>query len=212
MCFLDFGMVGRLGRRERRQMAFVLWALAEGDFEGVADRLLRISTRRAGADPRAFRRAVTDAVTAWYGRESAEYSMARLLLRYLSVDAGYGIVFPRELMLLARALVNLESTASVIDEHFVLRNVTSELLPELRRTLLGDVTSPAEAWQRHRFDYIDVLLDLPDLVPELLERAVTAARDGSNAPGRAPVQMGRRAQLAAFALGTLTGAALRRRQ
>ena len=208
VCFLDFGMVGQLGRRDRRRMAFVLWALADGDFGGVADRLLRISTRRPGANPERFRRAVADAVADWYGDRSADYSIARLLLRYLSLGGGFGIVFPRELMLLARALVNLESTATVIDEDFSLQTVARELLPQLRRSLLGDVASPADAWARHRFDYLDLALDLPDLVPELLAQVTESSHDdGADAP--TPRRIGQRwLALWTFAIGALAGSAI----
>ena len=209
VCFLDFGMVGRLARRDRRRMAFVLWALADGDFGGVADRLLRISTRRPGADPERFRRAVADAVEHWYGGRSADYSIARLLLRYLSLGGGFGIVFARELMLLARALVNLESTATLIDEDFSLQRVARDLLPQLRRSLLGDVASPAEAWARHRFDYLDLALDLPDLVPELLARLTESSRDErSDVPTPQAGSSRRRLGLATLALGAVAGSTI----
>ena len=97
----------------------------------------------------------------------------------------------------------------MIDEHFVLRDVLRELLPDVRRALIGDLTSPAEAWERHRFDYLDVLLDLPDLVPDLLTRIVAASHDGGTGPPEPPARPAHRAAVAAFALGAATGLALR---
>ena len=207
VCFLDFGMIGQLARRERRQMAFVLWALADGDFDGVADRLLRISTRRPGADPQRFRHAVADTVAAWYEQPSASFSMARLLLRYLGLGARSGIVFPRQLMLLARALVNLESTALLVDERFALREVTQQLMPDLRRALLGDVMSPAEAWTRHRFDYLDLLLELPDVLPDVLARLAGDHDQPTAQPRSTPHDRSR--MVTAFALGAAAVAAFR---
>lgn len=180
--FLDFGMFGRLGRHERRRMGFVFWALVEGDYEGVADQLLRISELRHGADPEAFRASVSEVVEDWYGTATSEFSLARLLLRMLALGAGQGIVFPRGLMLLARSLVNLEATASVVDPSFDLATLARPLLPGLRRALVLDPKALEEAWRENRFEYLELALELPDLLPELVERL----RDGRARGGAEP--------------------------
>ena len=180
--FLDFGMFGRLGRHERRRIGFVFWALVEGDYDGVADQLLRISELRAGADPEAFRASVSEVVEDWYGTATGEFSLARLLLRMLALGAGQGIVFPRGLMLLARSLVNLEATASVVDSSLDLATLARPLLPGLRRALVLDPKALEEAWRDNRFEYLELALELPDLLPELVERL----RDGRTRGGAAP--------------------------
>ena len=93
-----------------------------------------------------------------------------MLLRELALGAGYGIVFPRELMLLARALVNLEATAAVVDPALSLAELARPLLPELKRALLLDPRSLEEAWHENRFEYLELALELPDLLPELASR------------------------------------------
>ena len=185
ICFLDFGMFGRLGRRERRRMAFVFWALVDGDYDGVADQLLRISELRPGADPEGFRTAASELVEDWFGATVRDFSIARLLLRELALGARHGIVFPRGLMLLARSLVNLEATASVIDPALDLATLARPLLPKLRRALVLDPKSLEEAWRENRFEYLELVLELPDLLPELAERL----RDGRTPIG-APGQPG----------------------
>lgn len=170
IAFLDFGMFGKLDRRARRRMGFLFWALVEDDFEAVGEQLLRISTRRPGADPGAFRAAVADTVEEWFGARSNDYSIARLLLRELALGAGYGIVFPRELMLLARALVNLEASAAVVDPALSLAELARPFLPELRRALLLDPRALEEAWHANRFEYLELALELPDLLAELASR------------------------------------------
>ncbi|MHB1244789.1 MAG: hypothetical protein ACYC1P_15535, partial [Gaiellaceae bacterium] len=182
VAFLDFGMFGRLGRHERRRMAFVFWALVDGDYDAVADRLLRLSTLRPGADAAGFRTAVGEAVEVWAAGDVRSYSIARLLLRQLGLGAHHGIVFPRELMLLARSLVNLESTASVIDPELSLAELTRPLLPELRRSLLLSREAVEEAWRENRFDYLDLALEVPDLLPELVARL----RSDGQAPAPPP--------------------------
>jgi len=203
VAFLDFGMFGRLGRHERRRMAFVFWALVDGDYDAVADRLLRLSTLRPGADAAGFRAAVGEAVEVWAAGDVRSYSIARLLLRQLGLGAHYGIVFPRELMLLARSLVNLESTAAVIDPELSLAELARPLLPELRRSLLLSREAVEEAWRENRFDYLDLVLEVPDLLPELVARLRSDGQ--ASAPVPAPRRGARSAAASLAAAGFVAG-------
>ena len=213
ICFLDFGLFGRLGIRERRRMAFVFWALVEGDYEAVGEQLLRVATLRPSADPAGFRAAAADLVEEWFGRPAGEFSIARLLLGQLALGAHHGIVFPRELMLLARALVNLEATATTIDPTLTLEQLTRPLLPELRQTLLLDPRALEQAWRRNRFDYLELALELPEALPELVARLRTGPRPLQPSPANPPARASLLAPLsAAFAAGASTALALAARR
>jgi ubiquinone biosynthesis protein len=168
--FIDFGMFGRLDPGERRRMAFIFWALAEGDYEAVGGQLLRLSEFLPGADPAGFRAAVADNVEDWYGERAADFSIARLLLGEIALGARHGIVFPRGLMLLARALVNLEATAVIVDPQLNLAELAQPLLPELRQILRPSPQAVQEHWHRYRFEYLDLAAELPTLLPEAIAR------------------------------------------
>jgi ubiquinone biosynthesis protein len=213
ICFLDFGMFGRLGLRERRRMAFVFWSLVEGDYEQVGDQLLRLAALRPDADPDGFRSALGEEVEEWFGSSAREYSIARLLLRQLGLGARHGLVFSRGLMLLARALVNVEATALVVDPELTLAELARPLLPELRRSLFLDPHALEEAWRRNRYEYLELALDLPDLLPELAGRL----RDGASTapppvPARRPAWLPFTGAFAAGALAAALGAATSRRK
>jgi ubiquinone biosynthesis protein len=182
VCFLDFGLYGRLDLRQRRRMGFLLWALLDGDHNTVADQLLRLSIQRPGADADGFRAALAELVDDWQtSPPGAGYTTARLLLRELAAGARHGIVFPRELMLLARALATIEATAAVIEPDANLVGLATPLLPELRRLLLFDPDQLRQRWHASRFDLLELTLELPDLLAELARRlpatAPTAATD-----------------------------------
>lgn len=168
--FVDFGMFGRLDPRERRRMAVMGLALIEGDYEAVSGQLLHLSEFLPGADPDGFRARFSDAVEEWFGQRAADFSIPRLLLHGLALGAHHGIAFPRELMLLARALVTLEATAMIVDPQLNLSELARPLLPELRRMLLPTPQTLQEHWRRHRFDYLSLAVDLPALLPEAITR------------------------------------------
>ena len=209
VCFLDFGLFGRLAPRVRRRMAFVFWSLVEGDHETAGEQLLRLSRLRPGGDREGFLAALAEAVEEWYGQRAGEFSIARLLLRQLALGARHGVVFPRELMLLARALVTTEATASIIEPELSLSELAQPLLPRLRRDLLAP-RSLEEALRRNRFEYLELLYELPELVPRLAARL----GDGDEAvpPVARPGPPARALPLAAgFAAGLAVAVAFGRR-
>jgi ubiquinone biosynthesis protein len=200
--FVDFGMFGRLDSAERKRMTVMGLALIEGDYEAVGKQLLHLSEFLPGADPAGFHARFTDTVEEWFGQRAADFSTPRLLLHGLSLGARHGITFPRELMLLARALVTLEATAIIVDPQLNLAELARPLLPELRHMLLPSPQALEEHWRMHRFEYLSLAVELPALLPE----AITRLRQGPVRPPAPrtppPSAMRRRLPLsAAFAAG-----------
>lgn len=204
VCFLDFGMFGRVGAREQRRMALVLWALVEGDGDGLAGQLLRLGTQRPGADPEAFRAAVIEGLDQ-FGSGDGNHSMTALLMGQLAAGGAHGIGFPRGLMMLARALVSLEGTAAIMAPGRDVAAMSRSVLPGLVERLMPTPTSLGEALSRNRVAYAELLLDLPDLVAELGRRSGEAP-----VPARPPGGMARAAALGAA--GALLAGALARRR
>ena len=208
--FVDFGLVGRLDPSERRRMALMLWALVDGDYEAVSGQLLRMSEFGPGADPSGFRSDVADTVEEWFGGSAADFSIARLLLAELALGARHGIVFPRELMLLARCLVNLEATAMIVDPQLNLAELARPLLPELRHILRPGPEALQEHWNRYRFEYLDLAAELPALLPEAIARL---REQPAPPPPAAQPGFGRWLPLAgAFAAGAGLAALARKRR
>ncbi len=142
---------------------------------------------------------------------AADFSVARLLLSELALGARHGIVFPRGLMLLARALVNLEATAMIVDPQLNLAELARPLLPELQHILRPNPEALQQQWHRYRFDYLDLAAELPALLPE----AIARLREQSTPPPApaAPPASRRWLPLAgAFAAGAGLAALARKRR
>ena len=176
----------------------------------MSGQLLRLSEFEPGADPSGFRADVADTVEEWFGGSSADFSIARLLLAELSLGARHGIIFPRELMLLARCLVNLEATAMIVDPQLNLAELARPLLPELRHILRPGPEVLQEHWNRYRFEYLDFAAELPALLPEALARL---REQPAPPPPAAQPGFGRWLPLAgAFAAGAGLAALARKRR
>jgi ubiquinone biosynthesis protein len=211
--FIDFGMFGRLDPGERQRMAVMGLALIEGDYDAVGSQLLYLSEFLPGADPAGFRAQFADTVEEWFGQRASDFSLPRLLLHGLSIGARHGIAFPRNLMLLSRALVTLEATAMIVDPELNLAELARPLLPELRRMLLPSSETLEEHWRSHRFEYLSLAAELPYLLPEAITRLRQAALRSAAPPAAPPPAPRRYLPLgAAFAAGAGLAAFARKRR
>lgn len=165
VAFLDFGMFGRLTPREQRRIALMLVALVERDGESLADQVLRLGSPLTGADPAGFREDVVERLG--WGWDGAEDSVTGLLLEVLATGRVHGIGMPRGLMLLARALVQMEGTARLLAPGRDFLRIVAPLLPALRARLLPGPDRLAEALARNRSAYTALLLDIPDVIAGL---------------------------------------------
>lgn len=130
------------------------------------------------------------------------------MLHELSIGSRYGVVFPRELILLARALVHLEATAAVVDSHLNLADLIDPLLPELRSTLLPGKAEVEEQWSSAALDYLALAVELPTALPHLIDR-VLALADQLPPPANPPTRsFAAGAHLVSGAAAGLIGAAV----
>ena len=67
-----------------------------------------------------------------------------------------------------------------------------------------------EAWKRNRFDYLELALELPDLLPELVARMRSGTSEGVAPVPPAPRRLALAGAFVAGLAGGLVGAALSR--
>ena len=185
VAFLDFGLFGRVDRRERRRVGLVLWAIIEEDYDAVADLLLRLGELGPATDEQGFRDAVADILSEWLG-EGQTTSVPRLMLRALGAGGRFHVGFSTDLVLLARALISLEGTVARLKPGTRLIDLLDPALPELRRALLPDTTTLRSALKDKRYDYLALALDLPDVLAGLLPDLATRAERAATGPDAPP--------------------------
>jgi ubiquinone biosynthesis protein len=145
---VDFGIIGRLGPRERRFLAEILYGFLERDYRRVAEVHFE-----AGYVPRrhsveAFAQALRAVGEPIFGRAAKDVSMSRLLTQLFEITALFDMHLRPELVLLQKTMMTVEGVARKIDpEHdlwaaadpVVRRWMTRELSPAARvRRVAGD--------------------------------------------------------------------------
>ena len=139
---LDFGMVGRLDAKTRRQLMLVMLAFVEGDIELLVDVALEMSGADAiELDRAAYRAELDKVVDRVRGRSIEEIQLVELLNELTAISLRHGIPLPSSFVMVGKALSQIELTVT-------------ELAPEIdpfeeaRRFFLSSI-------RRRVFDRID---------------------------------------------------------
>ena len=112
---VDFGIMGRIGRKERRYLAEILYGFLRRDYRRVAE-----VHQEAGYVPEKFTieefaqalRAIGEPI---FGKTAESISMSRLLLQLFDVSHMFGMHLRPELVLLQKTMVQVEGVARALD-------------------------------------------------------------------------------------------------
>ena len=112
---VDFGIVGRLGRPERRFLAEILWGFLRRDYRRVAEVHFEAGYVPATAGVDDFAQALRAVGEPIFGRPAREVSMGRLLGQLFEITALFDMHLRPELVLLQKTMVTVEGVARRLD-------------------------------------------------------------------------------------------------
>jgi len=145
---LDGGMVVSVSPGLRRRIASFLLAISENEGEEAASVAEQLGSCEEDFDMDAFRVEAARVVVESSGL-SETTSMGQTVIRFLNAAGKHGLLLPFELILLSKALLQLESTlrrlAPRLDAKQVIRQYATELLRERagEQISLGRITQTA---------------------------------------------------------------------
>ena len=151
---VDFGIVGRLGKHERRYLAEILYGFITRDYDMVSRAHFDAGYVPAHHDPATFAQALRAVGEPVIGRRAGDVSMGRLLAQLFDITALFDMRLRPELVLLQKTMVTVEGVARRIDpatsiwdaaDPVVRRWITRELSPTVR--LRGHLEEGARALQ-----------------------------------------------------------------
>jgi len=143
LCFHDFGIVGRLSPRDQNNLRQLFLALLIRDAEWMADVYFDMGVAAAGVDREAFMRDLDESLEQYYVAAAHAYSFAEILHQFIRLGQRHQIRVPRELLLVAKAFMAVESLARSLDPAFNMiaalqayapRMISRQALPDFNRT------------------------------------------------------------------------------
>jgi ubiquinone biosynthesis protein len=168
---VDFGIMGRIGHKERRYLAEILYGFLRRDYRRVAE-----VHQEAGYVPEKFTveefaqalRAIGEPI---FGKTADSISMSRLLLQLFDVTHMFGMHLRPELVLLQKTMVQVEGVARVLDPQHDMWAASRPIVERWVQRELG-----AEAVARRAVDEVALGWAALRRLPQTLTAVEAAAR------------------------------------
>jgi ubiquinone biosynthesis protein len=137
---VDFGIIGRLGKRERRYLAEILYGFLERNYHRVAQSHFDAGYVPAHHSVDSFAQALRAVGEPIFGRTAEQVSMGGVLTQLFEITALFDMRLRPELVLLQKTMVVTEGVARrLYPEHDIWRAAD----PVVRRYILRELAPPA---------------------------------------------------------------------
>ncbi len=114
---VDFGIMGRIGHKERRYLAEILYGFLRRDYKRVAEVHMEAGYVPEPFSVEEFAQALRAIGEPIFGKTADGISMSRLLLQLFDVTHMFGMRLRPELVLLQKTMVQVEGVARGLDPH-----------------------------------------------------------------------------------------------
>ena len=165
LALLDLGMVAHVSDKVQKKLLQFLFDVSEGNGEDAAKHILEMSEKSHDFDEKEFYSKITDLVIKYQNLSVSQIEVGRIVLEITQISTETGIIFPREMTLLGKSLLNLDKVGRSLDPEFnpneSIHRHSSELLSEKMRQ---DVSAKG---------FFNTLLDTKEFFTMLPERINT---------------------------------------
>jgi ubiquinone biosynthesis protein len=169
---VDFGIMGRLGRKERRFLAEILYGFIKRDFIRVAEVHFEAGYVPAHHDVAAFAQALRAIGEPIHGQPAETISMAKLLTLLFEVTELFDMQTRPELLLLQKTMVVVEGVARTLDPHFNMWKTAEPVVGSWIAENLGPRGMIADAREG-----VGALMSLARQAPDLAARTERLSRE-----------------------------------
>ena len=170
ICFIDFGMMGRIGSAERRIFLRTLECMLKNDIPGMVDLALKMTVSSEFTGTRAaLERDAAGLVDANINLPMERLSIARILRELMQLLRDHGLALRPDLYLMFKALITIEQLGRDFDPQL---KIVDMLKPFLLRVKI-QALDPSKVLQRFINDLgenISSLQDLPQTVSSVIRK------------------------------------------
>lgn len=162
---VDFGIMGRLGHKERRFLAEILYGFISRDYRRVAEVHFEAGYVPASHSIDDFAQAIRAIGEPIHNRRADEISMARLLTLLFEVTGLFEMETRPELVMLQKTMVVVEGVARSLDPHLDIWKTADPVVRSWITRNLGPVGKIEEIGRG-----VSALMSRLGALPETLER------------------------------------------
>jgi len=168
ICFHDFGLVGFLDRATRRNLATFTQAFIQQDADWLLDAAVDLGVLGGELDRAEFRRGIEEILADYAALPLKDWSLAEALLRVARLGQGRNIAIPYNLLVLMRAMFEVEYVVRTLDPDFMLLDTLLEKGAEMLKTAQQMPAQPSVARLKH--ETVLTMQDVPAILGSWLHR------------------------------------------
>lgn len=131
VCFLDFGMMGRIDEEFREALAELFIYIINYDIKGIINQLTYMGIVNEKVDKKALKYDLMDFMEKYYGADVTAIGNILKELSNSSILEKHHIKFPRELVLLGRVITMVEDMGQKLDPEFNAVEISKPLVKKL---------------------------------------------------------------------------------
>lgn len=128
---IDFGIVGRLSRKARDQLANMVLALINEDYENLCYYYAELGSAEPSTDFDQFQREVQNALSPYLGLSLSEINAGRVLIEATKIATKHNIRIPSEWMIVFKAILTTEGMGRTLDPDFDLLAAGEDLVHDM---------------------------------------------------------------------------------
>lgn len=172
ICFLDFGMMGRIGRISREHFADLLMSIVSRDEEKAVHALLKLTVSDQESNRQSLERDMADLINSYAYRPLKEIDLEKFLQQMLDMMAKHRLTIPADLFLMIKSLSTVEGLGLSLDPEF---DAIAQAEPFIRRIYLDRLHPKRIAQDLYESgkDLLYLARDVPGELREILRLART---------------------------------------
>ncbi len=108
VCFLDFGMMGRIRPKEQEALRFMLLGMVNRDAAKVTKSILQMTKRTRAINLEELEIRVYDLLEEYIDLSLEDLDIAELFLDLITLMRNYGLIIPSNIILMTKAIIAIE--------------------------------------------------------------------------------------------------------
>lgn len=168
ICYLDFGMIGRIDLKTREMFADLIMALVHLDETKVTHTLLKLTQYEQAPELKDLEKDAAEFMDRYCYRPLKEIDLGKLLHQLLDVASKHRLTIPPDLFLMMKALSTVEGLGRTLDPDF---DVIRQAAPFIRRVQLNRVNPYrlASDAAHSGMELVSLLKDIPGELREIMK-------------------------------------------
>ncbi|MBW2630393.1 MAG: AarF/ABC1/UbiB kinase family protein [Deltaproteobacteria bacterium] len=169
ICYLDFGMMGRVDRYAREHFADIVYGYVRRDESKIADAILKVVEWDIEPDRRILERDISDFVESYLYKPLKELHIGDIFQKLLELIINHGLRLPADIFLMIKAMAQVEGLGLVLDPDFDMTQRATPFIKHIKLERLSPKRVVGDFFESGG-DLVQLLKDIPGELRTILKQ------------------------------------------